>query len=48
MATDERKDRENETTPESKISDLEAKKLSKDEEANVKGGAYSIKPTQLM
>jgi hypothetical protein len=44
MSTDERKDRENETLPETKkdekISDLSAKKLNPDEEDKVKGGLF--------
>lgn len=39
MATDERKDRENETPKtDEKVADLSAKKLNREEEEKVKGG----------
>lgn len=42
MAIDEQKDEESESpkTTDEKISDLSSKKLSRDEEEKVKGGAY--------
>jgi hypothetical protein len=42
MAIDEQKDQESESTKptDEKISDLSSKKLSRDEEEKVKGGAY--------
>jgi len=46
MATDERKDRENETpkTKDENVSDLSAKKLNREEEEKVKGG-LGFRPT---
>jgi hypothetical protein len=46
MATDERKDRENETpkTKDENVSDLSAKKLNREEEEKVKGG-INFRPT---
>lgn len=47
MATDERKDRENETpkTKDENVSDLSAKKLNREEEEKVKGGLGGFRPT---